>query len=857
METFLQFGLSDKSLHTNNMTAGFMSIEMEDYASRIHSLCPLTSGKLFRLLSEEFQDVYDRNEALVNALSETGLSISYLFRYTLYEQIPTLLHCISNAAKLINPQVIDSDSIQILDYSCTQGLATMLLLEKLSEFRKFDISRIKGISIVDPNINSLKHARIHLANSAYKTEIEYINKAFYEIRPTDFSLETVYSIHVFGGIVEAINDLPLSFLASIKASRFLFSTFLFYQSIPVEQLSKEDLDSISNNSIHAFFQSISYDQQSSKRDERVIRGFKNSKRIVEITGASIDTALYISNGLASNYCKTWSLLISGNHSLSDVGLLNTDERMEHLLVDNYGPPRNEKNVFNMALFLYQGQDNESLIGALRLLENNTDDNKMILNLQAVILAKLGFEKEALSLFQRIASSDSATSINSLYLYNLGICYREGIGCDVDDTKAEGLFLNAVEPYEGQNPFPHSFLALGTLYLKRGEKNKAIEFYEKAQLEDKDYRCAAKTNLAQLNSSNMFLVSQEILANHDGCKTCHECNKYDVHDRLCPKCQMWLFLEADASVDLSDSDIIYNSTAPAKQGYAAAQYLLGSVLIGKDNDSAYRWLRQAAEQNDASAQLCLYQYDFLKHNADDKPTLDALYWLSLSACNNNAEAQFHMFLEYARGSFPQNEKEALSWLNKSSQNGYSNAKKLLDSIHEKEIQHKKNQVITKKNASNQYCVVNALGETVIPFGYYLYISPFQHGLARVKTGDRFMGQRSFDGSLPEEALEYKWGIIDSNGKEVVLPVYDYIVGFDLVRKEFTKVSKDGKDSELSLRGLSEEYDNFLNSSSRFSATHTGFSSRRTSSVHDGYSRKELDELYLDAFEGDPSNIWNIE
>ena len=197
METFLQFGLSDKSLHTNNMTAGFMSIEMEDYASRIHSLCPLTSGKLFRLLSEEFQDVYDRNEALVNALSETGLSISYLFRYTLYEQIPTLLHCISNAAKLINPQVIDSDSIQILDYSCTQGLATMLLLEKLSEFRKFDISRIKGISIVDPNINSLKHARIHLANSAYKTEIEYINKAFYEIRPTDFSLETVYSIHVF------------------------------------------------------------------------------------------------------------------------------------------------------------------------------------------------------------------------------------------------------------------------------------------------------------------------------------------------------------------------------------------------------------------------------------------------------------------------------------------------------------------------------------------------------------------------------------------------------------------------------------------------------------------------------------
>lgn len=856
METFLQFGLSDKSLHTNNMTAGFMSIEMEDYASRIHSLYPLTSGKLFRLLSEEFQDVYDRNEALVNAFSETGLSISYLFRYTLYEQIPTLLHCISNAAKLINPQVIDSDSIQILDYSCTQGLATMLLLEKLSEFRKFDISRIKGISIVDPRINRLKHASIHLDNSAYKTEIQYINKELYDIRPSDYSLKSLYSIHIFGDTIETLNDLPFSFLASIKASRFLFCSYLFYHSIPVEQLSKDDLVSIGNNSIHAYFQSISYDQRSNVIDERVIRGFKNSKRLVEITGASIDTALYISNGLASNYCKTWSLLISGNHSLSDVRLLNTDKRMGHLLVDNDRPHRNEKSVFNQALLLYQGQDNESFIKALRLLENNTDDNKMVLNLQAVILAKLGFEKEALSLFQRIASSDSATSINSLYLYNLGICYKEGIGCDVDDNKAEGLFLKAVEPYEGQNPFPHSFLALGALYLKRGEKNKAIEFYEKAQSEDKDYSCAATTNLAQLNSSNKYLVSQEILANHGGCIACHECNNYDLSNRLCPKCQMWNFLESDTLEDLSDSEIICNSTAPAKQGYAAAQYLLGCVLIDKDSNSAYRWLKLAAEQNDANAQLCLYQYDFLKQSADDIPTLDALYWLALSACNNNAEAQFQMFLEYARGSFPQNEKEALLWLTKSSINGNSDAKKFLDSIREKEIQHKKHQVITKKNASNQYCVVNAIGETVVPFGYYLYISPFRHGLARVKTGNRFMGLRSFDGSLPEEALEYKWGIIDSNGREVVLPVYDYIVGFDLVRKEFTKASKDGKDSELSLRGLSEEYDNFLNNS-RFSATHSGFSSRRTSSVHDGYSRKELDELYLDALEGDPSNIWNIE
>ena len=176
----------------------------------------------------------------------------------------------------------------------------------------------------------------------------------------------------------------------------------------------------------------------------------------------------------------------------------------------------------------------------------------------------------------------------------------------------------------------------------------------------------------------------------------------------------------------------------------------------------------------------------------------------------------------------------------------------------------NSVFTIKDSANRYSVVNANGDTIIPFGYYLYISPFQHGLARMKTGDRFMGTRSFDGSLPEEALEYKWGIIDSNGKEVVLPVYDYIRGFDRSRQIAVPAKKGGQDCLLSLKGLSREYDAFLNVPARSGGFFAGLQNRKPRAHFDefqgtyaqeveGYS----DEDIYDAFDGEPDAYWNID
>ncbi len=179
-----------------------------------------------------------------------------------------------------------------------------------------------------------------------------------------------------------------------------------------------------------------------------------------------------------------------------------------------------------------------------------------------------------------------------------------------------------------------------------------------------------------------------------------------------------------------------------------------------------------------------------------------------------------------------------------------------------------QVSTKQNSLGQYYVVNDKEEIIVPLDRYRFISPFQHGLARVQTGNRYTGLRVFDGSVPEEALEYKWGIINSEGKEVVIPEYDFIVGFDLVLKVSTKARKNGNDCMLPLRGLSEEYDAALNISNKSSTRSRGFfASMGYSSQREHYEEFEgtyaqdvegySDEDIYDAFDGEADAYWNID
>ena len=171
------------------------------------------------------------------------------------------------------------------------------------------------------------------------------------------------------------------------------------------------------------------------------------------------------------------------------------------------------------------------------------------------------------------------------------------------------------------------------------------------------------------------------------------------------------------------------------------------------------------------------------------------------------------------------------------------------------------VITKKDAANRYWVTDAQGSIIVPDNRYLYISPFRNGLARVKTGDRTMGHRIFDGTLPPSTFEYKWGIINSKGKEIVAPTYDYIQGFDRVGAASTPAVLNGANTILSLKGLSEEYDEHLKAiATRGRSIYGSYPRSHYQQFRGTYAQEEggfSDEVINDAFDGEPEAYWNID
>ena len=171
-------------------------------------------------------------------------------------------------------------------------------------------------------------------------------------------------------------------------------------------------------------------------------------------------------------------------------------------------------------------------------------------------------------------------------------------------------------------------------------------------------------------------------------------------------------------------------------------------------------------------------------------------------------------------------------------------------------------MTYMSSSHKFCVLDIKGDIIVPFRKYIYISPFQHGLARVKTGTSDMGHRFYDGSLPTEAFVYKWGIIDNMGNEVVLPTYDYIRGFDKSRQESTPAVKGGQECIIRLRGLSKEYDDFLDSPNDISYYDDyGPRERDTFNEYNGTYAQDIegysDQVINEAFDGDPEAYWNID
>lgn len=119
--------------------------------------------------------------------------------------------------------------------------------------------------------------------------------------------------------------------------------------------------------------------------------------------------------------------------------------------------------------------------------------------------------------------------------------------------------------------------------------------------------------------------------------------------------------------------LYWWTKAAEQGYASAQFNIGNYYSKKeDYDNAIPWLIKAAEQGYASAQMKL-GHCYFTGKGINKDIEKALYWTEKAAKQWEPQAQYNLGVHYY------NSKEydmAKVWLNRSANQGYEKAKKLL-------------------------------------------------------------------------------------------------------------------------------------------------------------------------------------
>ena len=134
------------------------------------------------------------------AIPETLDQLNYYWQ----SHVPMIKSQWENVFKNCRVDSCDKD-VEIIDYGCRDGLATLLFLEKFfSDFKK-GISKIK---LIEPSSLALKRARIILQR--YSPNIVHINKKLDDLETKDLETDqSLWKIHLFSNILD-IDDFDTS-----------------------------------------------------------------------------------------------------------------------------------------------------------------------------------------------------------------------------------------------------------------------------------------------------------------------------------------------------------------------------------------------------------------------------------------------------------------------------------------------------------------------------------------------------------------------------------------------------------------------------------------------------------------------
>ena len=218
--------------------------EDSDYADLLHST--KKNLKSVRNISvRKYNEIENKNEVY----HSLGRGVSILQNE---EQLFTYMNSFGNshiakigsALEIIDFSEINND-IEIIDWGCGQGIASLMLFEHLESLET--IYTIRYITLIEPSTIALKRAALHIKYYNQTIGISTICKKFDSIAHSDIvSNPSCTKIHLLSNILD-VESFSLSHLIDIITNSFSSSNYFICVSPFITDIKADRVDSFKRN----------------------------------------------------------------------------------------------------------------------------------------------------------------------------------------------------------------------------------------------------------------------------------------------------------------------------------------------------------------------------------------------------------------------------------------------------------------------------------------------------------------------------------------------------------------------------------------------------------------------------------
>jgi uncharacterized protein len=265
------------------------------------------------------------------------------------------------------------------------------------------------------------------------------------------------------------------------------------------------------------------------------------------------------------------------------------------------------------------------------------------------------KKEAFKCFAR-----SAEKRNENGLSCLGYCYLKGSGVKKDEAKAIECFKQSIL----HNPDFHDLKAVQTLSPHRERRIKNLFVVECLSGSEVKEESSEFVKWLEISDENMSPIVQLFLGD------CYSSGNGAIQDQS-KALQWWIRAgehgNAEAQCNIGE---YYNWRAIKKSDDGKTFYPFSKNL--SDKKESIKWFRMAAEQGNATAQYRLYQELLHGEMASDKG--EAIKWLKSAASQGDPGIGYELGEYYLNEG--KNEKDGLKLIMKSANDGYYRAQSFL-------------------------------------------------------------------------------------------------------------------------------------------------------------------------------------